>query len=84
MSSYIPKVGDRVWAHSKGDTIGDSADHAAVYPEWEWFSGKLIKVKVVCMHCGSCQCSMFEYNILFCFCLFIKVTVSGRFRKKYY
>ena len=82
MSSYVPKVGDRVWAHSKGDAIGDSADHAAVYTDWEWFSGKIIKVKVVCIHCSSYHCPTFVSNTLFC--LFIKVTVIGRFRKKCY
>ena len=39
---YIPKVGDRVQAHSKGRA---DSDHAVVYTDWQWFNGTIIKVK---------------------------------------
>ena len=39
---YVPKVGDRVHAHSKGNADGD---HTGVYTDWAWFPGKITKVK---------------------------------------
>ena len=42
MTAYVPKVGDRVDAHSKGFTDGS---HTAVYPDWAWYPGKITKVK---------------------------------------
>ena len=40
-TTYVPKVGDRVDAHSKGFT---DDDHTAVYPDWAWYPGKITKV----------------------------------------
>ena len=37
----VPKVGDRVVAHSKGKA---DTDYEAVYTDWEWFPGKITKV----------------------------------------
>ena len=38
---YIPKIGDRVLAHSKGNS---NDDLTSVYTDWDWFLGTVIKV----------------------------------------